>query len=439
MNAFKHSCLYSLVRKLLHISLAALLVFTVVAFLVTPVMAQLKGDPELLRLTAMTHKNNRERIHTWQGCAYKEDTYADANGLTFRQKSSIPFLYDKRHDAVRWKMTPLEIFVRKENRLVPMDRALETINGIIKDDAYYKYWPSITTLKGERKNSLVIWPRIKVRKSSYSESFHPMWYLTGHMTRGLDDLSERLMFFYRDLTNPALSDATIARTGDIVTFVLTTRENDLMNQFVFDLAKGGNIVKYYTEFKKNRELREWTYEQLDGIWITKTFAFEHLQPDDRYTKQTMKVTFAENKLNESISPSEFSVQKLGIQVGDPVTDRIIGLSYHYGGRLREDQRNMAALSEETSAVQTETTPEKKVITENAQQPGDNNEPNTVVSKIPLEDDSNNVAYEEPAGGPIAQTGGTSLAKYILVSLGVLVFGAMIILTWLRNAQRTGGD
>jgi hypothetical protein len=334
MNYRKQSCLYMAIQGPRRISMSTLVVLAVTVCLAQPGKAELKGDPELFKLTAMTHKHNREQILSWKGFVHKEDAHSDANGITHQEKSSIPFLFDKEQNAVRWKLTQDEVLEKKECGLIAPDRPLGFISGIIRGEAYYKYWPSRTTQAGERKNSLVIWPRTTVKEASYTETFHPMWYLTGHMTRGLDDMVERLMFFYRDLTNPALSNATITRKGDLVILVLVGREGELVNKSEFDLSKGGNIIKYCTEYKRNMELRQWTYEQIEGIWITKTFTFEHRTPDvDHQTRRTMKVIFSDNRLNEAISPSEFMVEKLGIHIGDPVTDRIMNQYYRYDGRL----------------------------------------------------------------------------------------------------------
>jgi hypothetical protein len=308
MNCRKHSCLCIAIQSSHPVSMSALVVLAVTVCLVRPGKAELRGDPELFKLTAMSHKHNREQILSWQGFVHKEDAYADVNGVTYQQKSSIPFLFDKEQNAVRWKLSQDEVLEKKAWGLVAPDRPLGFISGITRGEAYYEYKPSTTTLTGERRNSMVIWPRTRVKEASYTKTFHPMWYLTGHMTRCLDDMAERLMFFYRDLTNPALSDATITRKGDLVILVLVGREGELVNSCEFDLSKGGNIIEYCTEYKRNVELRQWTYEQIEGIWITKTFTFEHQTPDDDHrTRRTMKVTFSDNRVNETISPSEFSV------------------------------------------------------------------------------------------------------------------------------------
>ena len=314
-------------------SRVVLLMFAVSVCAVSPARAVLKGDAELLKLTATTHKDNRERIHTWQGSAQVEVTYKDANGLMLEQKVSVPFLFDNKQDAIRWKWISQQHLVRKQGQLVSYRERLETTNAMTKGDGFYNYAPRITKRDGERLSALVIWPRARARELSETDCFHPMWYLTGHMTKCTDDLAERLMYLHRKAnTRGFSSNVTVTRDGDVV--ILELHSEVVLNHFEFDLFKGGNIVKYYGKGKTATELREWTYEEKDRIWVVNTFALDiqYNSPQSLgITHRIRKVTFVENTLNRPIPPSEFSLEKLGVKVGDRVTDRIRGLSYIYDG------------------------------------------------------------------------------------------------------------
>ena len=284
-----------------------------------------KGDIELLRLVATVHQANRARIRTWQGQAQIEVISADANGVIQRDKTSVDFLSDRSRDVTRWKWTHNERYIRKgleiEGHPVP-DTLLETISAMTTRGGFYRRAPAITTREGQRLNTIVIWPPEKARRGSYSDCFDPMWYLTGHMTKCLDDLVDRLAFLYRRVKNEGVSDIIATRDGDLV--FLQRGNEHLLNRHTFDLSRGGNVVKYYAHSNNGIELREWTYEQIDGAWIPKTFAFSHdVKSPGTFgeTSRTRSVTFVDNVLNRPIPVSQFSFEALGYKDGEQVTDQ----------------------------------------------------------------------------------------------------------------------
>ena len=292
---------------------------------ISSVEAGPKGDIELLRLVATAHQANRARIRTWQGRAQIEIVRADANGVVMRDRQTVDFLSDRSRGVTRWKWTHNERYVRKgleiEGHPVT-DTLLESISAMTTRGGFYRRAPAITTREGRRLSTLVIWPPEKARRGSYSDCFDPMWYLTGHMTKCLDDLVERLAFLYRRVKNEGISDIIATSQGDLVSLQLG--DEHLLNRHTFDLSRGGNVVKYYTRSDYGTELREWTYEQIDGAWVPKTFVFNHtVKSPGIYgeTSRTRSVTFNDNILNRSIPVSEFSFKALGYKDGEQVTDQ----------------------------------------------------------------------------------------------------------------------
>ena len=303
----------------------SLVLFGIIICCVLPATARTKGDIELLRLVATAHQANRAKIRTWQGRAQIEVIHSDANGVIMRDKQTVDFLSDRSRDVTRWKWTHDERKVRKgleiEGQLVP-DILLETINAMTTRRGFYRRAPTTTTREGRRLNTIVIWPSQRVRSGSYSDCFDPMWYLTGHMTKCLDDLVERLAFLYRRVKNEGISDIIATRQGDSV--FLQLGDEHLLNRHIFDLSKGGNVVKYHAASDDSTELREWTYEQVDGAWLPKTFVFTYdVKSPSTYgeTSRTRSVTFVENVLNSPIPVSQFSFDALGYQDGEQVTDQ----------------------------------------------------------------------------------------------------------------------
>ncbi|HCO96895.1 MAG TPA: hypothetical protein DIU00_23655 [Phycisphaerales bacterium] len=303
-----------------------LLIFSgIIISCVLPATAGTKGDIELLRLVATAHQANRARIRTWRGRAHIEVINADANGIIIKDKQTVDFISDRSRGVTRWKWIHNERYVREGLQIEghPVsDTLLEALNAMTTRGGFYRRAPAITTREGQRLNTIVIWPPERAHRSSYSDCFDPMWYLTGHMTKCLDDLVDRLAFLYRRVKNQGASDIIATRQGDLV-FLQLGNEN-ILTRHTFDLSRGGNVVKYYAHSNNGTELREWTYEQIDGAWVPKTFMFSYdvKSPDALgATSRIRRVTFVENILNDPISVSQFSFKALGYQDGEQVTDQ----------------------------------------------------------------------------------------------------------------------
>ncbi len=301
----------------------------IIIFFAFPARALFEGDPELLRITAKAEIDNRSRIESWQGQAQVETSREDANGVLTREKSLFDFVFSRKDDATKWKWMGQERYIREDllNSEDPPSEnwAYNTTTEMRKGNAFYVCAPDIITPEGERQNTLVIQPREKSQEGAYSYSFDPMWYLTGKMTIDLDDLPEMLLFTYRHANDPKFApDNTfkVERAEDIVIF--ETRIEDLINRHTFDLSKGGIVTEYYAESKSGVELRQWTYEQKDDVWIPKTFIFSHktnIPGSLVQTNITRKVNFVSNILNQPVPSSEFSIKSLGLKDGGRISDR----------------------------------------------------------------------------------------------------------------------
>jgi len=292
---------------------------------ILPARAGSQGDIELLRLVSTAHQANRARIRTWQGRALIEVVDADANGIIMRDRQTVDFISDRSRGVTRWKWTHNERYVRKglqiEGHPIP-DTLLETINAMITRGGFYRRAPAIITREGQRLSTTVIWPPERAIRSSNTNCFDPMWYLSGHMTKCTNDLIDRLAFLYRRVKNEGVSHIIATSQGDLV--FLQLGDENLLNRHTFDLSKGGNVVNFYAHSDTGTELREWTYEQIESTWIPKTFTFSYdkKSPDALgATSRIRRVTFVENILNDPISVSQFSFKALGYLKGEQVTDQ----------------------------------------------------------------------------------------------------------------------
>ncbi len=408
-------------------SLLRLIMFSIVTTmsLTLPVMAAvLEGDINLFQLTAMSQKNNTERIDTWQGGAQVETIREHSDGFMQREKSLYDFLFSIKQDATRWKWTGQERYIREKFNEEEISKHWENdwASEMRKDDAFYKYD------QGDKSNDLVIWPREKAEDGLYSYSFDPMWYLKGPMTLAPapNDLAGMLMFYHRKVNDPNFAPDNIFkihRNENLV--VLEILYFDIVNRYTFDLSKGGSIVEYYGDDKASSQLREWTYEKKDEVWIPKTFTHKNTRKTpspDGLIQKILKVTFIENTLNHPVPSSEFTLEKLGVTIGDRVSDHKTGLFYIYGGgekRLIDEDLNMLLKEnqrlEVTSKVQDTAVSEEKHI---------NNE--LLVQ--------NDVKSEHLVLNQIEQTQRLNHTKFsfFVIALLTLVILAMVSFVWLRK-------
>ena len=331
------------------IRVAPALLGMVILVYVQTCSATINGDIELLRLVATAHQANRAAVDTWQGHAHVESTLADANGIILQDTFSTDFLSDCRREVTRWTWTQDKRHVREglEINGEPVSKGvLEPFSAMITRAGYYRHAPGITTRDGRRLNTLVIWPPERARRRSYSECFNPMWYLTGHMTKLTDDFIGLLVFLYGRVKNDGATHIIATRDGDVV--ILERGNESLVNRHTFDLARGGNVVKYFAQSQGDTERREWTYEHKDDVWIPKTFVFNHRtkSPDALgSTDRTWKVMFVNNIVNEPIPVSQFTLKALGYKSGEQLNDQRTNLPPIYDGARTWEER----LSQELSA------------------------------------------------------------------------------------------
>jgi hypothetical protein len=306
--------------------------------LVTPsatVAPAFKGDIELFRTLAMAQRGNAERISTWQGSSRVEVTKADPNGVFMRYVSAYHFVHACEHNATRWHWTPEGHYLREGGKLVAKPEEDKKQSEMRKDDAFYKYNLGFRTMEGKKRGTLVIWPVEKAEEGAYSYSFDPMWYLSGEMT-GWNDMAAGLMEDYQMLSDPNFANTyaryLLTRDGPLVTLDIVNPTADMNNHFVFNLSKGGTLASYHATMKRNVQSMEWTYEDKNGVWIPKTCTktIEWEPPSfDGSTKYTRAVTFGDNTLNDPVAACEFSLDKLGLQPGDIVSDHKLKTRYQH--------------------------------------------------------------------------------------------------------------
>ena len=327
---------------------------------ILPAEAGQQSDIELLRLAAMTHMKNRDKLSTWQGRAQIEETREGADGIVMRRKTSVHFLCDCRREMTRWQWTVEERYVKESPtagaRPVSQAASDRVINGLKTRLAFCRYAPDVATPDGRTVSGLAIWPPDVTRGRPFTECFEPMSYLSGHMTLCIDNVVERLLLLYRGVKSEQLSNVTATRDGDCV--ILRVGDEAAWNRHRFDLSQGGNVVEFDGKSDNGTERRQWTYELQEGAWIPKTFVlrYQRSAPDALgSTTRTVQVTFVENVVNHPLAPSEFSLKALGLTDGASVTDERPGYS-SFVYYEKDDERLSQELQGTTAPFPSDTPP-----------------------------------------------------------------------------------
>ncbi len=286
------------------------------------------GDPELLLLLQNARKDSMERITTWRGRAALDKATAHDNGtLEIGSVEEAEFAYDRNLNTLRWNLVVHERVYEKQGPSVSPSNP-EHYGALLKGDLFYRHDPNLVELDGTVKNTLVIFPRDQQRINGFASDFDPMWYFT----RAGYDVDKFLAFHYenRDKPNFNVSGKSIAREGDLVTW--ETGGSDIVNRWVFDLSKGGSLVRFEGKDPHADVQYDWGYEQINDVWVPSTFEFKNRQIDSagEARRELRKVVFTNNEINVSLADDEFTLERLGVKPGTRVTDTVLGVAYLYG-------------------------------------------------------------------------------------------------------------
>jgi len=294
-----------------------------------PAPAALQGDPELLRQAALAMRSNRERLLTWQGTARSESYSALNDGVSaIATKSDASFAYDRVRDSKRWNLNNS----REQNIAGPgapptHTKTTDIVNEMKKGGVFY-YYSGGYIRDGKIENALVIdTPSRQGDDNLGYNSIDPTWYFT---LEGRD-LVEMLLFHQENANLKEMSPGTISRDGSRV--ILETRIGDATNRYQFDLAAGGNLTSFDAEDSGVAVHTELSYEQQHEVWVPKTFSTVRSRKVGgvKTLETSRKATFVSQSINEPLDASAFSLEALGVKIGDPVSDHRVGMSYRYGG------------------------------------------------------------------------------------------------------------
>jgi hypothetical protein len=219
-----------------------------------------------------------------------------------------------------------------EAGLPPVPYAHPEVNAaLLVDDRFYRSTPAIMETPDVLTNALVVFPREKQPVVNFALDFDPMKFFS----IGNSDVGETLAFYYENRNDPRIDrpGTSVTQEGDRVTLRVTSRDGDIVNDYVFDLACGGNIVEQSNKSNTGESRDAWTYQQVDGVWLPASydwFIVNRNEDGSEKNRLTRKVTFTDAKVNAALPDAEFTPDKIGAIQGMMVTDHIHQGTYRYG-------------------------------------------------------------------------------------------------------------
>lgn len=298
----------------------------VLLFRSVPCLAVVHGDAELLKIVAMQHKANFESILTWQGEAIEEKTSTQGDRYNYHLRNTCVFAYDRVRQAVRWNKETEKTLCVIDGKQID-DFEAGTRAAMIRGDSFYNY--RRTGPVDDKSRSLSI---SSARRGVSQGEFglDPRYYFSD--PQGGGTLHGRLMFLYKSAKSPKLHEWHIKREGDIVTLeVQSGKDGANASRYVFDMSRGGNLIRYSNTNPTVTNLYEYEYEQNADVWVLRSYKWTNR--DSRRTPElntVMSVTWANTIVNIPLAEDEFSIEKLGIKPGEHIHDMKVGLVYRYG-------------------------------------------------------------------------------------------------------------
>ena len=105
--------------------------------------------------------------------------------------------------------------------------------------------------------------------------------------------------------------------------------------YSFDISKDYALVAYSSESKDLESYKiewRWEYEHLNGVWTpTLIYHDSDVNTPEGRSRQIRTITIKKQQVNTPLSSDAFSIERLGVGVGDLVNDKILGMTYTYSG------------------------------------------------------------------------------------------------------------
>ena len=242
-----------------------LLIVAVVFGWITPAESyELQGDAGLLQQAISSLRENWSGVKTWTGTVVIEDIEAAKELPEQKWVSEVEYTARLKSDESMWKLN-----VTEGENLVAFPR----VNGLVQGNQMHLLRKTRPTLTSDSISDSFSGPRDQHERGPFAQSFEPFWFLgyQGEVT------AERFAYIHDNSQKLSNDGWSVASDGDLVTLAFETPS--LLNRYVVDLAKGGNLVSYRGEERLNGRVQlsdnwMWSFKEHDKTWLPVEMAIQ---------------------------------------------------------------------------------------------------------------------------------------------------------------------
>lgn len=275
-------------------------------------------DFDLILEVVKAHRENLEKLRTWQGNArleqwhYPTDQRQPQTQSDYERIIDVAFALDRTHNAL-------------SSRWLESDPDPRFSNILLKDNEFYRYR---SLKRGKTLPQLVIFPRSSIRNPSPEtgdhSGFDPTWYMEKPL---FNDLEKDLLKLHANARDPKearpwLIPNSAIRKGDLIIVEQTHGRGPW--RYTFDLSQGGNLVAYTAGTGLHPLEVKLTYHEHEGVWIVESFQRISIdKPVGDHPGQTQidSARLFLTSLNRPLSDSKFALSELGVTENDTIEDR----------------------------------------------------------------------------------------------------------------------
>jgi len=289
------------------------------------------GDLELLKLVADIYEANQEKLKTWRGEAVVQMLMSDDAGTLLSRTEHASFALDKAKELYRYNWTASDVRERREDGLRAFPDMI--MNQLITQDRFYKFASDGYFVQGKPYPTLVVEPKESAKRQARLRQFAPLRLscpISSDMPAHLRGLYDNAKLF---------EGLRVTRTGDTVIVEQPAGHAKATSiRWEFAVDKGGSLTKVTTADWRSDQ--EWTIEYAEhgSAWVPRKSSVRCTPREGSGSKKISKdIVLTSSEVNMPLSPSEFTLEALGVTQATRVSDNILGIAYWRGGSPMGDE------------------------------------------------------------------------------------------------------
>jgi hypothetical protein len=277
-------------------------------------VAQMTGDPELLKSLSSACADQSARIVTWSGKAeiLDSDLNSDDQRVLRERRAIASFTYSNDGDQLHFDQL---VQVQEDAGVKKFYRHA----GIRTRNEFYRYGP--VEVLGTARVAVRPFQINSQNRSFRADDFDP--FIFNKVETGKRTVQEFAEFYYNSRESREVFPTSVTKERSLVVVKVTSRVNDpnaITWTFHFDLDQGGLPVYVKGGSDSGDDTQsEWrnSFVAVDGTWLPEKLVYRLTDGRSRRI-QSRVTTFTEQQVNVRLKEDEFDVSSLPLQSGDKV-------------------------------------------------------------------------------------------------------------------------